>query len=63
MRDRSIDTPPLIALTWPSSDDPAPKGTTGAPWHAAIFITALTSSVVSGKTTTSGSPGSCQDSL
>jgi hypothetical protein len=39
----------LEAFTWPSSDEPAPNGTTGAPWRAAARTTALTSSVVSGK--------------
>ena len=45
MRDRSRDTPPCTGLTCPSSELPAPKGTTGAPWRAATRTTALTSSV------------------
>ena len=56
MRERSIEMPPLNAFTWPSSPEPIPNGTTGERWRAAIFNTALTSSVLSGKTTTSGSP-------
>src|SRR5688572_9034865 len=63
IRDRSIETPPLTALTCPSSDDPAPNAITAAPWRAAALTMALTSSVVSGKTTTSGAPGACHDSL
>jgi hypothetical protein len=36
IRDRSIDTPPSTALTWPSSDEPAPNGTIGAPKRAVV---------------------------
>ena len=63
MRERSIEIPPSTALTCPSSDEPAPKGTTGAPARAAARRIALTSSVDSGYTTTSGTPAGCQDSL
>ena len=63
MRERSTETPPATALTCPSSDEPAPNGTTGARCRAATFTTSLTSSVLSGKTTTSGWPGGCHDSL
>ena len=30
----STQTPPCSAWTWPSSEVPAPKGTSGAPWRA-----------------------------
>ena len=62
IREQSIVTPPLKALTCPSSDDPMPKGTIGARWRAATFMIALTSPVPVGKTTTSGAAWSCHDS-
>ena len=34
IRERSIETPPSTALTCPSSDEPAPNGTIGAPTRA-----------------------------
>jgi hypothetical protein len=58
----SIDTPPDIAFTCPSSDEPAPKGTIGAPYGAAAATMPHTSSVLVGKTTISGSAGGCHDS-
>src|SRR5947207_7252770 len=60
--EKSIVTPPLKALTCPSSEDPMPKGMIGARWRAATVMIALTSSVCVGKTTTSGAACSCHDS-
>ena len=54
MRLRSTDTPPKGALTWPSSDEPAPKGITGTPCSPQMRTISTTSSVVSGNTTASG---------
>jgi hypothetical protein len=54
MRERSIDTPPPGALTWPSSEDPTPKGMTGTPWAAQTLTMSTTSPVDSAKTTASG---------
>ena len=34
MREKSSETPPCGALTWPSSDEPTPKGTIGASCRA-----------------------------
>ena len=44
MREQSSDTPPCGALTWPSSDEPIPKGTIGASRLAQIFTRSITSS-------------------
>jgi hypothetical protein len=62
MRVTSIETPPLMAFTWPSSELPMPNGTTGIRSSAHSFTIADTSAVVVGKTTKSGSPGACHDS-
>lgn len=62
MRDRSIEIPPCIALTWPSSEEPMPNGTIGARCREAACTIALTSSVLTGKTTASGAPAACHDS-
>ncbi len=54
MRPMSIETPPSIAATWPSSEVPTPNGITGEPCLRARRMMAATSSVFSGNTTTSG---------
>src|SRR3984957_14339998 len=54
MRERSSETPPCGALTWPSSDEPIPKGTIGASWRAQSLVRSITSSLVSANTTASG---------
>ncbi len=59
---RSIVMPPRMALTWPSSDVPAPNGMTGSRCTALIFTMAATSSVVRGKHTMSGAAGVWYDS-
>ena len=46
--------PPWIAATWPSSEVPVPKGTTGAPCWAASRMMAATSAVDWAKATASG---------
>ena len=51
---RSTQTPPASAFTWPSSDVPAPNGTSGTPCARQAFTIATTSSVERGQTTTSG---------
>ena len=57
IRDRSSVMPPRTGVTWPSSDVPAPHGTTGtrSAWHSAISRHA--SSVVSMNATASGITG------
>ena len=57
MRDRSSVMPPRTGVTWPSSEVPAPHGTTGtcAAWHSASSRAA--SSEVSTNATASGSTG------
>ena len=45
MRDISIETPPCGALTWPSSDVPAPNGMIGASCAAQMRTTSTTSCV------------------
>ena len=52
--DRSMQTPPSTAPTWPSSDVPVPNGTTGTLREAQILTTATTSSVERANTTASG---------
>jgi hypothetical protein len=47
--------PPLGALIWPSSEEPVPNGIIGTLWAAQVFTTVFTSSLVSTKTTPSGS--------
>ena len=54
MRDVSTEMPPPGALTWPSSDEPAPKAMTGTRCSAQARTISCTSSVVSGKATPSG---------
>ena len=44
IRERSSDTPPCGALTWPSSDEPVPNGTIGASCRAQSFTRSITSS-------------------
>ena len=44
MRERSSETPPCAALTWPSSDEPTPNGTTGASCRAQSLTRSITSS-------------------
>jgi len=63
IREVSTEMPPKGALTWPSSEEPVPKGMTGTSWAAAILITATQSSVDSAKTTTSGGWFSIQVSV
>ena len=45
MRERSSETPPCAALTWPSSEEPTPNGTTGASWRAQSLTRSITSSL------------------
>ena len=54
MRDRSSDTPPFTASSWPSTDEPAPNGMTGTRFDRHSRTTAITSSLVSANTTASG---------
>ena len=54
MRLMSTDTPPWGALTWPSSEEPTPKGIMGTSLAAQMRTISTTSSVVSGNTTASG---------
>ena len=44
----STEMPPKGALTWPSSEEPVPKGMTGTSWAAAIFMTSTQSAALSG---------------
>ena len=57
-RPRSRLTPPHSAATWPSSDVPAPNGTTGAPSCLATRSAHTTSPSCRANTTTSGGQGS-----
>src|SRR5580765_5541346 len=59
---RSRQMPPRMALTWPSSEVPAPNGTTGICRRALMARIAATSSVECGKQTTSGAAGAWYDS-
>ena len=54
MRDRSMQTPPWGALTWPSSEVPVPNGITGTRCSAQMRTISATSSVESAKATASG---------
>ena len=54
MRERSSETPPKGALTWPSSEVPVPKGITGTRAAAQSLTTSATSAVFSANTTASG---------
>ena len=54
MSRKSRQIPPYGALTWPSSDVPAPKAITGTRSAAHRRTTSCTSSVVCGNTTASG---------
>src|SRR5277367_1220388 len=54
MRERSSETPPWGALTWPSSEEPTPNGTIGASCRAQSLARSMTSSLSSAKTTASG---------
>ena len=54
MHDRSSDTPPKGALTWPSSEVPVPNGITGTRASAQSFTTSTTSGVLSANSTASG---------
>ena len=62
IRERSTQTPPYSAATWPSSDVPTPKAITGTRAACASRTIAATSSVVCGNTTTSGSAASARPS-
>ena len=44
----STQTPPCSAWTWPSSEVPAPNGTSGAPWRAHTPTMPAASSVLAG---------------
>ena len=55
-------TPPRVAITCPSTDEPAPNGITGTPWRAQIPTIAATSSVERGNATASGGAGASEDS-
>ncbi len=63
MRVQSSETPPCSALTWPSSEVPAPKGTIGASWAAQMRTASITSSRLSANTTASGGAFSSQVSV
>ena len=52
--DRSMQTPPCVASTCPSTDVPMPNGIIGVRWRAHRLTIATTSSVVCGNTTASG---------
>ena len=54
IRPRSIETPPRIASTPPSTAVPVPKGMIGTPYSAQALTICWISSLFSGKTTTSG---------
>ena len=54
MRERSSETPPCGALTWPSSEEPTPNGTIGASCRAQSLTRSITSSLSSANTTPSG---------
>lgn len=54
IRVMSMHTPPLNAATWPSTEVPAPKDTTGTRWAAHSVTISRTSSFVSGNATPSG---------
>ena len=55
-------SPPRVAITFPSTDEPAPNGTTGMPWRAQMPTIAATSSVERGNATASGGDGASDDS-
>src|SRR5262249_16668289 len=52
--ERSMQTPPRGALTWPSSDVPVPKAITGTRSRAQMRTMSCTSAVLCGNTTASG---------
>ena len=56
MRVMTIVIAPSTALLDPASPEPAPRGTTGTPWRAAIRMTATTWPVSRGTTTAAGVP-------
>ena len=62
MRDISMQIPPCGALTWPSSEVPAPYAMTGTRSSVHVRTISLTSAVLSGQTTASGGKP-CVDSL
>ena len=49
-----MQTPPLVASTWPSTEVPTPNGIIGTRWRAQALTIATTSSVEWGNTTASG---------
>jgi dihydrodipicolinate synthase/N-acetylneuraminate lyase len=53
MREKSAQTPPRVAATWPCSDVPAPKGTIGRPWAVQAAAIAATSALPMGNATIS----------
>ena len=53
----SMLMPPRTGVTWPSSEVPAPYGTTGTPFAWQSFSNAAASSDVSMKATASGCTG------
>ena len=57
-----METPPCTAWTCPSSEEPAPNGTTGARCFAAIATMALDLVGVGGKDDDVGGAGTCHDS-
>jgi hypothetical protein len=62
IRDMSTQTPPRRAATCPSSDVPAPNGTSGVRRRAHARTTPAASSTLSGHTTMSGGAGGWKDS-